>query len=157
MKKLLSVLFVIIFCASGIAFAKSQGKGKHKEKERIEKSASETADKVKDEETREAIKEKAQEHRKKDREEMEERQGKNKEAMEEHQEKTKEDMHEKDEQIKKVGPITLRNEEKWEERVDFAITRAGKGQRVNFTLFKDNTDNPYLTLYLIIDVMERVK
>jgi len=60
MKKFLTFLILIIFCTTGIAFAKSGAKGKHKENAKIEKGDKKKTEKYKEEEQ-------------KDKEEMEEK------------------------------------------------------------------------------------
>jgi uncharacterized membrane protein len=52
-----------------------------------------------------------------------------------------------------IGPITLVDEEKWEEVVSFTPYQAGDDQKVEFLLYKgQEQDNPYLTLRLRVDV-----
>jgi len=76
MKKFLTFLIIIIFSTVGIAFAKSEGKSKHKEKAKIEKSDKEKAEKFKEEEE-------------KDEEEAEEKEEKVKEEKEKKEKKAK--------------------------------------------------------------------
>lgn len=46
----------------------------------------------------------------------------------------------------------LAYKEKWEHKVGFAPQHAGDNQKVEFRLFKDAGDDPYLTLHLYINV-----
>ncbi len=52
------------------------------------------------------------------------------------------------------GPVVLDHDEKWEEVVSFAPDRAGADQKVEFLLYKNKESEPYLKLYLWIDVKE---
>jgi uncharacterized membrane protein len=54
--------------------------------------------------------------------------------------------------VGEVGPVTLKNLEEWEREVSFAPTRPGKGQRVEFLLYKGEEGKPSLNLHLLIDV-----
>lgn len=55
----------------------------------------------------------------------------------------------------KLNPVALVNDQKYEETVTFALNAPGNGQKVEFRLFKDGGAEPYLTLYLLIDVLPR--
>lgn len=54
--------------------------------------------------------------------------------------------------INRTGPITLANEQKWEQPVSFIPTKVGDHQKVEFLLYKDEGTNAYLSLNLWIDV-----
>jgi uncharacterized membrane protein len=56
--------------------------------------------------------------------------------------------------LKKIGPITLDDEQKWEDLINFSITTAGASQKVDFLLYKQTESKPYLKLNLIVDVNE---
>ena len=58
------------------------------------------------------------------------------------------------EKTQEVGPISLANEEKWEEKVTFVPTKAGEAQKVEFQLYKGEGSEPYRDLYLWLDVEE---
>ena len=76
MKRYLIFLLVIIFCASGVAFAKGKGrdKGGSRGKAAIEQSEPQRAGKIKGEKAQERIREEARERHEKTKEKME-RQG----------------------------------------------------------------------------------
>jgi len=48
--------------------------------------------------------------------------------------------------------IILNHEERWEDEVGFAPTRAGPDQKVEFLLYREGDSEPYLGLHLWIDV-----
>ena len=54
--------------------------------------------------------------------------------------------------INRTGPITLVNEQKWEQQVSFTLTKTGNNQKVDFLLYKNAVTNAYLSLNLWIDV-----
>ena len=54
--------------------------------------------------------------------------------------------------IASLGPVSLNHEEKYEELILFDIDNPGKGQKVEFLLYKDGQNAVYENLYLIIDV-----
>ncbi len=54
----------------------------------------------------------------------------------------------------KLGPITLDYNEKYEEMVSFSLDQPGISQKVEFLLYKDEGGEPYLTLYLLVNVRE---
>lgn len=58
------------------------------------------------------------------------------------------------EKINEVGPVTLNHEEKWEQEVIFAFSRAGLKQKVEFLLYKEGQTEAYRSLHLWIDVKE---
>ena len=58
------------------------------------------------------------------------------------------------ERNKHVGPVELAYEEKWEQEVSFAPDRVGDDQKVEFLLYKMGESEPYLELYLWVDVKE---
>ena len=53
-----------------------------------------------------------------------------------------------------VGPLELGNDEKWEEIVSFTPDRAGDNQKVEFLLYKNGENEPYLKLHLWVNVTE---
>ncbi|MCL0091663.1 DUF1616 domain-containing protein [Dehalococcoidales bacterium] len=53
-----------------------------------------------------------------------------------------------------IGPVVLEHDKKWEGEVSFTPEVAGKEQKVEFLLFKDEKAEPYLKLHLWIDVSE---
>ena len=54
----------------------------------------------------------------------------------------------------KIGPITLDNEAKWEDAVNFIPSQTGENQEIEFLLYKDKENGPYLTLHLLVDVTD---
>ncbi len=54
-----------------------------------------------------------------------------------------------------TGPLELEHDEKWEEIVSFTPDRAGDSQKVEFLLYKNGKSEPYLKLYLWVNVKER--
>jgi len=59
-----------------------------------------------------------------------------------------------EEDIEKTGPITLNNEGKWEQGTLFVFGKPGLKQKVEFRLYRQDDREPYLTTYLLIDVIE---
>lgn len=59
-------------------------------------------------------------------------------------------------EVRWIGPIILKNKEKWEKKVSFTPTQPGKKIKVEFLLYKNGHDEPYHSLHLWIDVMEKV-
>ena len=53
-----------------------------------------------------------------------------------------------------IGPLTLADEEKWEEGVSFIPDKMGENQKVEFNLYKQGEDEPYKVLYLWLDVQD---
>ncbi len=53
-----------------------------------------------------------------------------------------------------MGPLELGHDGKWEESVSFTPDRAGNNQKVEFLLYKDGENEPYLKLHLWVDVKE---
>ena len=51
-----------------------------------------------------------------------------------------------------IGPLTLPNEEKWQNEVGFTPHKAGENQKLEFILYKQGEDKPYKSLYLWVDV-----
>ena len=51
-----------------------------------------------------------------------------------------------------VGPVTLKNEEKWENTVSFRLTDAGMNQKVEFMLYKQIEEVDHLRLRLLVNV-----
>ena len=54
-----------------------------------------------------------------------------------------------------VGPISLKNDEKWEQAVSFTPARAGPGQRVGFRLYRGADSAPYRELGFTVNVSGR--
>ena len=55
---------------------------------------------------------------------------------------------------KRINPIVLGHEEKWEQEVSFTPLKAGENEKVEFVLYKYGETEPYRTLHLWIDVKE---
>jgi uncharacterized membrane protein len=55
----------------------------------------------------------------------------------------------------RVGPLLLIHEDKWEEAVVFVPSKAGDAQKVEFILYSNWENPPYLNLRLWIDVNEK--
>lgn len=55
--------------------------------------------------------------------------------------------------VGELGPLTLADDEDAEEQAGFVFQEAGPGQEVQFILFKDDGNEPYLRLYLRVDVL----
>ena len=53
-----------------------------------------------------------------------------------------------------VGPLELGHDERWEEIVSFTPDRAGDNQKVEFLLYKNGENEPYLKLHLWLKVKE---
>jgi len=51
-----------------------------------------------------------------------------------------------------IGPLTLPDEEKWQNEVGFTPHKAGENQKLEFILYKQGEDKPYKLLYLWIGV-----
>jgi len=60
-----------------------------------------------------------------------------------------------DEENKSIGPIILENKEKWEEKIGFTPTNPGENIKVEFLLFRDDQPEPYRSLHLWIDAIEK--
>jgi uncharacterized membrane protein len=54
-----------------------------------------------------------------------------------------------------AGTITLEHEQEWEKEVNFTSTIVGENQKIEFQLFKAGENEPYRSLHLWIDVVER--
>lgn len=56
-----------------------------------------------------------------------------------------------------IGPITLKNKEKWEKKIGFTPTKPGKNIKVQFLLYKEGQSEPepYRSLHLWINVTEK--
>jgi uncharacterized membrane protein len=60
-----------------------------------------------------------------------------------------------DDKVSEVGPVTLADEQKWEDEVGFTPEVAGQNQEVQFLLYKDGEAEPCLEpLRLWVDVTE---
>ena len=55
---------------------------------------------------------------------------------------------------KKIGPVVLPHEQKWEQAISFTPTKVGEDQKVEFVLYKHGQEEPCLTLRLWINVKE---
>ena len=53
-----------------------------------------------------------------------------------------------------IKPIVLDDEQVWEETVSFTPDRAGEEQKVEFLLYKNGENEPYLKLHLWVNVTE---
>ena len=53
-----------------------------------------------------------------------------------------------------VGPLELGYDERWKEIVSFSPDRAGDSQKVEFLLYKNGKNEPYLKLHLWVNVTE---
>ncbi|MBA7677351.1 hypothetical protein ES703_85608 [subsurface metagenome] len=53
-----------------------------------------------------------------------------------------------------LGPIILEHQEKWEEKIGFTPTQAGKNIKVQFLLYRDNQSESYRNLHLWLEVIE---
>ena len=60
-----------------------------------------------------------------------------------------------DENNKSIGPINLKNKEKWEKKIGFTPKKPGKNIKVQFLLFRDNQVKPYRSLHLWINVTKK--
>ncbi len=58
------------------------------------------------------------------------------------------------EQIEETRPITLTNEQKWEESITFTLTKTGDEQKVEFLLYRNNESESYLSTHLWINGVE---
>lgn len=58
------------------------------------------------------------------------------------------------ERVQEIRPINLTHEEESQTKVTLVPTKAGEAQKVEFLLYKDEGSEPYLTLYLWLDVKE---
>lgn len=54
----------------------------------------------------------------------------------------------------KVGPIILNHEERWEGKANFVPKMSGDNQKVEFLLYKNGENEPYLKLHLWLKVKE---
>ncbi len=54
-----------------------------------------------------------------------------------------------------IGPIILKNKEKWEKKIGFTPTKPGENIKVQFLLYRDAQPEPYRTLHLWINVTEK--
>lgn len=54
---------------------------------------------------------------------------------------------------RKVGPIQLEHDQRWEELVSFVPISSGKEAKIEFFLYKDKLKEPYRSLHLWIDVL----
>jgi uncharacterized membrane protein len=54
--------------------------------------------------------------------------------------------------VSRTDTVRLANDKTWEGKLSFVPTKPGADQRVEFLLFKDDGNEPYLTLHLMLDV-----
>ena len=57
-----------------------------------------------------------------------------------------------DTDIHEIGPFTLIDEDKWEEKVYCSPFTIGNNQKIEYILYMDQQSEPYLTLHLWLDV-----
>ena len=53
-----------------------------------------------------------------------------------------------------IGPLTLDDEEKWEDEVSLSPDKMGDNQKVEFSLYKQDEDEPCESVYLWLDVKD---
>lgn len=58
------------------------------------------------------------------------------------------------EKMQEIGPISLGHGEDWQGEVNLVPRKAGESQKVEFLLYKGEESEPYLTLFLWLDVKE---
>jgi len=58
------------------------------------------------------------------------------------------------EQVEETKPVTLTNEQIWEESVTFTLTKTGDEQKVEFLLYRNNESESYLSTHLWINGVE---
>jgi uncharacterized membrane protein len=56
------------------------------------------------------------------------------------------------ENVQGIGPISLAHEEEWQEKLTLVPAKAGEDQKVEFLLYKGEGSEPYLILWLWLDV-----
>jgi uncharacterized membrane protein len=54
-----------------------------------------------------------------------------------------------------MEPISLDNNVKWEDNMSFTPDKIGKDQKVEFLLYRNQQSEPYLELYILIDVVAK--
>lgn len=54
-----------------------------------------------------------------------------------------------------LGPVVLEHGEEWQQEVSFVVEKAGKKREVEFLLFKGGDSEPYNSLLLLLDVVEK--
>jgi len=59
-----------------------------------------------------------------------------------------------EEKNQSIGPLTLKHQEKWEEKIGFTPPHPGENIKVQFLLLREDQPGPYRTLHLWIDVTE---
>lgn len=59
------------------------------------------------------------------------------------------------EKTQEIQGITLEDGERWERSLSLTFAAAGPGQRVDFLLYKLSGTEPYRTLYLRVDVVDK--
>ncbi|HAU30922.1 MAG TPA: hypothetical protein DCW46_01240 [Desulfotomaculum sp.] len=55
---------------------------------------------------------------------------------------------------KRLGPIELAHEEKWENKVDFSYGQPKKNVKVEFLLYREGDKKPYRSLHLWVNVLQ---
>lgn len=58
------------------------------------------------------------------------------------------------EKVREIGPVSLAHEEEWQRTVTLVPMKVGEAQKVEFLLHIGEGSEPYLTLYLWLDVKE---
>lgn len=53
---------------------------------------------------------------------------------------------------KRLGPVELAHEEKWEEKVDFAVGQPQENLKIEFLLYREGDKEPYRSLHLWVNV-----
>ena len=54
-----------------------------------------------------------------------------------------------------MGPLSLEDGEKWEKKLSFTPVHSGEAQKVEFILYKQGQDDPYLILHLWMNVKDQ--
>jgi uncharacterized membrane protein len=62
------------------------------------------------------------------------------------------EVKESGETIKRVGPVILQHEQKWEQSIEFVPERPGNNQKLEFFLFKGKEDTRYRSVHIWVDV-----
>ena len=59
------------------------------------------------------------------------------------------------EKLEQIGHLILKPDETWEQTVSFNVTKPGLDQKVEFQLYRGEETEPYRSLHLWLDVIER--
>lgn len=62
------------------------------------------------------------------------------------------DKTKKEEILSTLGPFTLKHEEKWEKPFTFSLSEKGENIKIEFLLFREDREEPYLNLHLWVTV-----